>query len=173
MTRAQAILEPFSNQAKIVGAEVGVFAGVLSSSLLSAHKGLILIMIDAWRSLPHKADLLYSKFGPKDWERTMSEALKNTFFAQSRRIIMPLTSAEAAGLIKDASLDFVYIDGNHQFEYVSEDIKAWLPKVKKGGRLCGHDYTFAQNHWGVKKAVDEILGNVEVRKDIDSWFFIV
>lgn len=52
--------------------------------------------------------------------------------------------------------DIVYIDASHEYEYVIEDIKHWLPKVKKGGILCGDDYT---SGWpGVMKAVNEFFG---------------
>jgi predicted O-methyltransferase YrrM len=61
------------------------------------------------------------------------------------------SSVEAAKNFQDESLDFVFIDANHEYESIKEDIKAWLPKVKKGGILGGHDYAD-----GVKKAVDEM-----------------
>jgi hypothetical protein len=40
----------------------------------------------------------------------------------------------------DGSLDFVYLDGDHRFPYIAEDIFFWWNKVKKGGILSGHDY---------------------------------
>jgi len=70
-------------------------------------------------------------------------------------------SIEAANQFQDHSLDFVFIDASHEYEDVKNDIKAWLPKVKKNGILAGHDYyTGEQNyHPGVKKAVHECLNN--------------
>ena len=41
---------------------------------------------------------------------------------------------------EDESLDFVYIDANHAYDWVVQDIELWYPKVKKGGILWGHDY---------------------------------
>ena len=53
--------------------------------------------------------------------------------------------------------DIVYIDASHEYEFVIEDIKNWLPKVKKGGIICGDDYI---SGWpGVILAVDEIFNN--------------
>jgi hypothetical protein len=49
---------------------------------------------------------------------------------------------EAAEMFRDESLDFVYIDGNHQFKYVAEDLATWSSKLKKGGILAGHDYIY-------------------------------
>jgi len=49
-------------------------------------------------------------------------------------------SPTAADLYEDGSLDFVWIDGDHSEEAVRADINAWLPKVRNGGWLGGHDY---------------------------------
>ena len=65
-------------------------------------------------------------------------------------------SWEAAVKFNDASVDFVFIDADHEYESVKKDIAAWLPKVKKGGIISGHDYF---NPCGVKQAVDEIFNN--------------
>lgn len=67
-----------------------------------------------------------------------------------------MTSKEANSLFEDESLDFVYIDGNHQYESVKEDLKLWWPKVKEGGFIGGHDYNNPP-HPGVEKAVNEFF----------------
>ena len=73
-------------------------------------------------------------------------------------------SAEAVKDFNDGSLDFVYIDGNHQYEYVVEDIAQWSKKVKKGGIVSGHDYS--PYMFQVKAALD---GWVKSKK-IKPWF---
>ncbi|MES2199322.1 MAG: class I SAM-dependent methyltransferase [Chlamydiota bacterium] len=53
----------------------------------------------------------------------------------------------------------MFIDGNHDYDFVKEDIKLWLPKVRAGGILAGHDYDPEGKEFsGVKRAVDELLG---------------
>jgi hypothetical protein len=47
---------------------------------------------------------------------------------------------EALTDFKDGSLDFVYIDGNHDFRHVAEDLFEWSKKVRSGGVVSGHDY---------------------------------
>lgn len=64
-------------------------------------------------------------------------------------------SADTASLFEDKSLEFVFIDANHEYLSVKRDILAWLPKIKEGGVLAGHDYPA---YTGVKQAVDEIFG---------------
>jgi hypothetical protein len=54
----------------------------------------------------------------------------------------------ASTLFSDSELDFVYIDGDHSYEFVSTDIKAWWPKVQSGGILAGHDYTPGNSDYG-------------------------
>lgn len=72
-------------------------------------------------------------------------------------------SSKASGLFEDKSVDFAYIDASHDYEFVKKDIIHWLPKIKNGGILAGHDYG-ENNYPGVKKAVDEVIGakNIEI-----------
>lgn len=58
----------------------------------------------------------------------------------------------------DNYFDFVFLDGAHDYDNVFNDIKAWTPKVKKGGWIGGHDY--GNPHWaGVKDAVHNFFGD--------------
>ena len=77
---------------------------------------------------------------------------------QGRVQVLREMSAPAAAHIEDNSLDFVYIDGDHTFDGVLADIKAYLPKVKTGGLIIGDDYTLG-NWWGdgVVKAFAQCL----------------
>lgn len=53
-------------------------------------------------------------------------------------IVLRMTSVMAASLFGNDSLDLVFIDGNHR--EIGLDVDTWLPKVKPGGILCGHDW---------------------------------
>jgi hypothetical protein len=79
-------------------------------------------------------------------------------------------SAVAAHDIRDNSVDFVFIDASHDYESVMADITAWLPKVRRGGVLAGHDYLLP-NFPGVIRAVDEVLGTVRVDHMRTSWWW--
>ena len=74
---------------------------------------------------------------------------------------------------EDKSLDFIFIDGAHDYESVKRDIKDWFPKLKKGGTIGGHDYN--EKDWpGVVQAVNEYFGekNIKViRNNTGSWVF--
>lgn len=67
------------------------------------------------------------------------------------------TSAVAASRFAPQSLDFVYIDGLHDYEHVSQDLLLWLPKLRNGGWLAGHDYDDHPLHADVVRAVNDII----------------
>lgn len=72
-------------------------------------------------------------------------------------------SGGAAGLYKDNTLDFVFIDADHSYEGVRRDVDAWLPKVKVGGVIAGHDFRNGFG-FGVVDAVLESFDRVEIWK---------
>jgi hypothetical protein len=92
--------------------------------------------------------------------------------------ILRMVSSEAYVHIPDESLGFCFIDGNHDYEYVLEDIKLYLPKMKKGGLFGGHDYEnnddYGCRDWGVKEAVIEYFGegNFFTRDDYTWWVWV-
>lgn len=67
------------------------------------------------------------------------------------------TSEEAIDDFPDRSLDFVYIDGNHNFGYVAMDLMLWCRKVRKGGIIAGHDYW---SHSPTRRRMHRHPGNV-------------
>jgi predicted O-methyltransferase YrrM len=75
------------------------------------------------------------------------------------RIIEGRTN-DAAYSVADGSLDFVFIDADHDYEPVRQDIAHWTPKVKTGGWVGGHDF-HSTKFPGVVKAVRQAFGEVE------------
>jgi hypothetical protein len=122
------------------GAEVGVWEGAFSEELARGMPALQrLRCVDPW--------IAYRRYNErKNVQRRLDVAYAS---AQARLHDLPcdllrMTSVEAARLVPDRSLDFVYIDANHAEAFVREDIEAWAPKVRAGGCLCGHDYDLSQ-----------------------------
>lgn len=75
-------------------------------------------------------------------------------------------SAFAPGYIAE-KMDFVFLDAEHEYMSVKQDIVAWWPWVKIGGTIAGHDYV---NDWpGVIEAVDELIPDRHVTRNV--WFF--
>jgi hypothetical protein len=82
-------------------------------------------------------------------------------------------SAEGKSEIPD-ELDFVYIDGNHQEEFVSEDIVNYFPKVRSGGVIGGHDFYngFCREHDGVVSAVSRyaVENRLSLQVELPDWW---
>jgi len=76
-------------------------------------------------------------------------------------------SWDVASQFKDSFFDFVFIDGDHSYSGVCKDINAWLPKVKYGGIIGGHDYFNAN---GVKQAVNELIVDFKLLNDSGVWY---
>ena len=84
------------------------------------------------------------------------------------KVLEPIKSKsdEAAKLFLDNSVATIFIDAGHSKDAVIKDIKAWLPKMKNGAIMAGHDYTAWE---GVGKAVRELLGTPD-KVENDCWF---
>jgi len=95
------------------------------------------------------------------------EFVKNMKPVEYQYNAIKLPSVEAAKLYEDNSLDFVFIDGAHDYDNVRSDVLAWLPKVKPGKLLTGHDWKWPP----LQKAVVEIFGN-EVQEYGTCWKYV-
>jgi hypothetical protein len=120
------------------GVEVGTFQGEFSKEILENWEGT-LYMVDVWRELSDKEYLDSSNHGNFE-NGVYHEAMNNIKGLEDRAIMIRASSEISSRIFEDNSLDFVYIDANHAYDYVVQDIDLWYPKVKNGGYLCGHDY---------------------------------
>jgi hypothetical protein len=95
------------------------------------------------------------------------EFIKNTEHLKEYFNVIVGKSDESSEFFEDDSVDVIFIDAGHSYESVIKDIKSWLPKIKNGGIMSGHDYN---NSWpGVKMAVNEIFNKID-KIDNDCWF---
>lgn len=173
--RGDAIIKRVGKGAR--GVEVGVFRGVLSAYLL--RKGVDrLFMVDTWAPAEEQPEH-YRETRDYCAGLTAAECASNEALARKAvaglggAVILKMPSVEAARQINDASMDFVFLDADHSYEGVRYDIAAWLPKVRKGGWIGGHDidnpeppFDFA----GVRRAVDEAFPEGVELDDNYTWF---
>jgi predicted O-methyltransferase YrrM len=82
-------------------------------------------------------------------------------------MIMNMTTIEAAEKTPDATLDFVFIDADHSYPSCKIDMQKWLPKIKVGGYIIGHDCEVPS----VKKAIQEVFGE-NYQKDVDQVWYV-
>ena len=129
-----------------VCAEIGVFEGSFSATILKWSRPKRLHLIDPWR---YENSALYQKscYGrPEEsqammdsrYDSVVSRFLEHT--ANGTVAIHRTGSGEASRLFPDEYFDWVYIDGNHQFEWVQSDLEAFAPKLKRAGVIAGDDY---------------------------------
>jgi predicted O-methyltransferase YrrM len=150
-----------------VGAEIGVRMGTNASAIFARVPNLKLYCIDPWgaylRVTDHSQEVYYQRCVRK---------LKD-----KDAVLIKKMSMDAVKDFEDNSLDFIYIDGRHDYPFVLEDIIAWTPKVKVGGIVSGHDYyNFFQG--GVVRAVDAytMANNIKqwyiTREKEHTWWFV-
>ena len=120
------------------GVEVGTFKGEFAKQILdSTDIDLKLFMVDVWMGLGDE----YKDASNHNIHTTAyADTMKSIEGHEHRAIMIRTDSLRGSMMFEDKSLDFVYIDANHAYDYVVEDIKLWYPKVKHGGYLMGHDY---------------------------------
>ena len=148
---------------RAVCAEIGVYQGRFSELILRIARPKKLHLIDPWK---YEADPAYDQSfmgGAKGQSQARMDAMHDTVVKvfKSRRVdIHRAGSAECSSLFPDNYFDWIYIDGNHQYEFVKRDLELYFSKVKGGGLIAGDDYDRGPNHWskdGVKHAVDEFV----------------
>src|SRR3990167_3969204 len=127
----------------LIGAEIGVNKGYLSSYICQIINPKALYLIDPCANYV---------------DQNSGEIIGESQYIIARGLLknnpcchfIKETSFEAAEKIQNGSLDFVYIDAEHTEMAVLSDALRWYPKVRKGGILSGHDFTTQSVHDGVK-----------------------
>lgn len=163
------LAEFFSAMGYKTGAEIGVYQGKFTRDL--AKTGLKIYGIDPWR--PYK-DFDIEDENRKERQETLYREATKRLAGYPNITLIRKTSMEALEDFKDESLDFVYIDGNHRFKYVADDICEWSRKIRKGGVVSGHDYIHPERMTGrwdnlqVKFVVDAYIQAFRIK----DWYLL-
>ena len=160
VTREQ-LYDVFAELGFTKGVEVGVYRGWNAKVMCDRIPNLKLFAVDFWKGYSAKRT-------QKKQDRYLRQAkrhLRNHIKNKSVKLIRKASMA-AVKDFEDESLDFVYIDSNHNFDVVMEDIIEWSKKLRPGGIMSGHDYYRRERERGVILAV-----NTYVRAHrIKPWF---
>jgi Methyltransferase domain len=160
----KAMVDRFPSGSRFV--EVGSFKGKSSAfmavEIINSGKDIKFDCIDRW------GDDDFNGYWADFDKNGIGNEIYQTFVKNIEPIkdainVIRANSWESASLYEDASLDFVFIDADHEYESVVKDITAWLPKVKSGGVLAGHDYAWSEK---VQRACDTCFG---VGRYNDPW----
>ncbi len=152
-----------------VGTWLGASAAYMAGKIRESGKNIKFYAVDNFTGegsgpkLRVEAGKLGGNFYPKFCEN-LRKCLVSEFVHPIRG-----DSTATAMSFEDRSIDFVYIDASHNFAKVKLDVLAWLPKIKDGGVIAGHDYS--KSHRGVVRAVNSIFGRNNVKVMTHSWVF--
>lgn len=148
------------------GAEIGVEKGLYSEILCKANPKLNLFSIDPWKAYP--------EYREHTTQEKIDEIKKEAFIRLEpyRVQIIQDFSENAVNSFADESLDFVYIDGNHDRVHVLQDLNLWTPKVKKGGIISGHDYVRYKGKYGLYNQVKDTVLEYTKSHNINPWFVL-
>ena len=138
MISREHLVQIFQNN-KLLGkaVEVGSFEGIYANEILKTWSGK-LYLIDVWRKLDAKD--YQDDSNRDDYKLTINKCLDNIKGYEDRCFMIRSDSINAAELFENESLDFIYIDANHKYEFVKQDLETWFPKLRRGGIFAGHDY---------------------------------
>ena len=150
-----------------IGAWLGRSTAFMAVEIANSAKSIEFYAVDTWRGSPsesHHQDIVQRHGG------SMYPAfLKNMRTGGVAQYVTPLemTSREATSRFDSDSLDFVFIDGCHDYPAVRDDISRWKTKVKPGKFLAGHDL----ERQGIRQAVQDVLPWSQVISRRSSWFW--
>ena len=156
----QELYKLFAELGYTKGCEVGVEKGKNAQDMFEYIPNLKLYAVDPYKQ--------HHKYGNEAttylriWNDRYLRMVKRQ--AQKRlqdknAVIIEKFSEDAARDIPDDSLDFVYIDGDHSYDFVMQDIILWSRKVRKGGIISGHDYFYDKNKPGRQAKVTQAVND--------------
>lgn len=157
-------IEFLPNEIRMV--EVGVYAGRAAEMFCRSGKVIEYYGVDPWVEGYDKAkEFARSNFTGAEGVFDKVVAGRYPFVRKMKR-----TSLDAVSCFDDNSLDLVYIDGDHRYDYVKKDILSWASKVKVGGIIAGHDYS--RGYPDVVRAVDELFGKPDQIFEDTTWMTV-
>lgn len=154
-----------------VGVEIGVNDGDFSERILEIIRPKQLHLIDPWEFVD---DPLYSEapYGSRnvDGQNMMDEkynSVKKRFahlINKNHVVIHRCLSENIYNTFEDNYFDWIYVDGNHFYDFIKKDLTLYYSKVKTGGFIAGDDYYPDDlSGTGVKRAVDEFVNTGVVK----------
>jgi len=165
------------NKKDLVGIEIGVLDGIHALDIMEALDIKKLYLIDPWEEYEGYAE---SQGNPRKTQGALNkrmEVAKKVLKKYGNKVeFVRGFSQDVVDKFKDDSIDFIYIDANHQYEFVKKDIELYYPKVKIGGWFGGHDYTNSsetkREGFGVFKAVNEFFDTDKINFYYLDWWVI-
>lgn len=137
-------------------AEIGVFGGNFSKQILKITNPKMLYLIDLWGFDESIHPLNFDSSVNENKMNQLYQKICDDFGNKNNVTIMKGYSSDVLSKFPDEYFDWIYIDGDHMYEGVKQDLALSLKKVKIGGFIAGDDY-IDKYGWGVVRAVNECV----------------
>lgn len=151
---------------RFAAVELGSFAGEGAAIFVEAGADP-LSCVDLWEPLTYRK---VPDNARPDWAEAVFDRRRRRWLAAGRDVRKIKVHTQLAALsVADRSIDLVYVDAEHSFPAVCGDIRVWLPKLKKGGWMAGHDWSWPE----VRRGVDKVLGHLGPPQTFSdsSWLY--
>jgi len=140
-------------------AEIGVWEGDFSAEIYNITKPRELVLIDPWDLLAEQTDMHHhSQHSQAEMMRAKYDQIMSTLGRIPNCVVRKGFSVEVLESYPDGYFDWVYLDGNHLYDYVLQDILVAKRKVRPGGIIAGDDlYWKNDGRMHVREAVREAM----------------
>jgi predicted O-methyltransferase YrrM len=145
-----------------VGTWKGMSACFMAVEIINSGKNIQFDCVDTWEFFDWFVDINKSAY-----ENLYETFLKNIEPVKNNIKIIRMISWEGASNYENESIDFAFIDAGHDYNSIKKDLISWLPKIKKGGVIAGHDYY----HKPIFDAVHEVIGEKNIKPNGSCWVF--
>ena len=166
------LVQNCSHNQEYIFVEIGSWKGRSTSfmgvEIANSKKNISFYAVDTWRGSEEHKDETNPSYEPllkADEDGLYLEFLKNVAPVSSFICPLRMRSDSAAKIFPNESIDFIMIDGAHDYDSVKLDIQSWLPKLKKGAIMTGDDLDWT----GTTKAVQEMFPNGFQSFDNKIW----
>lgn len=145
-----------------VGSWKGMSSAFMAVEIINSGKDIRFDCVDLW-----DYDVSQNDISEDMYKNLYDIFIKN--IEPVKHIINPIKdfSLKASKLYNENSIDFIFIDGAHDYKNVKTDIESWFPKLKLGGIIAGHDYDYD----GVSSAVNGFFKDKEIFSISNCWIY--
>ncbi len=151
-------------------AEVGVWKGDFSKKIYDLRSPKKLILVDPWIFNPKIRGCAPQVNGKEPLNQKFFDDAKSSTYAKFHNLenveIIDSSSLDSSNMFKNEYFDYIYIDGEHSYDAVLNDLNHWYPKLKKNGKIFGDDFYWREedNSFSVKNAYENFILNNKIKK---------
>jgi hypothetical protein len=162
------IIEQLKKNSIIV--EVGVWQGAFSKKIYNISKPKMLVLVDSWTYDEQVRGCAPQVDGKEPLSQKFFDDAKyktyNLFENKKNVVILDQNSSNSSSNYKDNYFDYIYLDAEHTYQAVSNDLDMWYPKLKNNGVLFGDDYYWREEDdtLSLHKAYQDFIAKHQIRK---------